>query len=643
MHLIDWSIVTVFGLFVIFAGYLTSKLMRSVADFLAAGRFGGRYLLCVSGGIAALGGITIIANLEMNLLAGFSMTWWGMSTGLVWLTLTALGWVIYRFRQTRSLTLAQFFEVRYSRKFRIFAGSIAYLAGIINMGIFPAVEARFFIYFCGLPNHFHILNLAIPTFPVIMLILLGISIYFVFAGGQVAVMITDFIQGTFVNIVFIVIVIFFLFSIPWGHIGQALATAPADASMINPFKTSAMRDFNFWYFFIGLFGGVYCAMSWQGTQAYNVSAKSAHEAKIAGMLGSWRGNPQNLFLLMVPIIAYMVLHHPHYSAVAASVSDAIKGAGSEAVQNQLRVPMVLTHLLPRGLMGMFVAVVFAASITTLDTYLHSWGSILVQDVIMPLRKKPFEPRSHLRALRWSILAVAIFVFGFSLLYKQNQYILMFFAITGAIFAGGSGAVIIGGLYWKRGTSAAAWTAMITGSSIAVGGIVIHQVWPGFPVNGQWIWAIAMVGASLLYILVSLVGKRRVHDMDKMLHRGRYAVPGEGQAGDARPARGWKIFGLGKEFSKFDRILYVVTYAETFLWTIVFFIGTFYSMSHNASDAAWMRFWRGYIIFGLIKSVVVIVWFTFGGLNDLKKMVRSLRTATRDDADDGFIRSGEERQ
>ena len=32
------------------------------------------------------------------------------------------GWVIYRFRETCALTLAQFFEIRYSKKFRIFTG-----------------------------------------------------------------------------------------------------------------------------------------------------------------------------------------------------------------------------------------------------------------------------------------------------------------------------------------------------------------------------------------------------------------------------------------------------------------------------------------------------------------------------------------
>ena len=78
-------------------------------------------------------------------------------------------------------------------------------------------------------------------------------------------------------------------------------------------------------------------------------------------------------------------------------------------------------------------------------------------------------------LRIAIFGVAVFIFFFSLLFQQNQKIALFFAITAAIFAGGSGAVIIGGLYWKRGTTAAAWSAMIVGATISVGGVLVKQV------------------------------------------------------------------------------------------------------------------------------------------------------------------------
>ena len=96
-------------------------------------------------------------------------------------------------------------------------------------------------------------------------------------------------------------------------------------------------------------------------------------------------------------------------------------------------------------------------------HMHSWGSIFVQDVILPLRKKPMTPRQHIWALRLAVMGVAAFAFVFSLLFQQTQYIALWWALTAGVFTGGAGAAIIGGLYWQKGTTAAAWAATITGS------------------------------------------------------------------------------------------------------------------------------------------------------------------------------------
>ena len=515
MTALDWGIVaTLLGL-VVWGAVSSRRYMQSVAGYLAANRSAGRYLLTMSNGLAGIGAITIVANLEMNYVAGFSMSWWGMSMSVFVLAVTASGWVVYRFRRTRCLTLAEFFERRYSRNFRVFAGIVAFVSGIINFGIFPAVGARFFVHYCGLPEQIGLLGLSLPTFPLTMAVLLLVSLWFVLAGGQIAVIVTDFIQGVFVNVAFVVVTLYLLFKIGWDRVFEGLAQAPDNASMINPFKTGHVEDFNFWFFLIGIFGYVYGVMSWQGTQAYNASASSAHEAKMAAVLTNWRGFPQNLLFVLVPLLAFTVMHHPQLSSQAETVSAALVGAEGDAVRNQLRTPMVLSTLLPVGLLGAFAAVMLAAFISTHDTYLHSWGSIFVQDVWLPLRRKSFSPAQHLRALRLAICGVALFIFVFSLLFKQSEYIFLFFAITGAIFAGGSGAVIIGGLYWRRGTTAAAWAAMLTGSGIAVGGIIVHQRVDDFWINGQLFWAIAIFGASLVYVVVSLIGPRREFDLDRL--------------------------------------------------------------------------------------------------------------------------------
>ncbi|MGZ5497769.1 MAG: sodium:solute symporter family transporter, partial [Candidatus Aminicenantales bacterium] len=388
----------------------------------------------------------------------------------------------------------------------------------------------------------------------------------------------------------------------------------------------------------GMIGVIYGKLSWQGTQAYNASAKSAHEAKMGDVLANWRGIPQwGLFLVFVPIVAYTFWHGQGFAAAAATVRPVLDGLGSDALRSQLTVPIALTKLLPVGLMGAFAAVMLAAAIGCNETYLHSWGSIFIQDVIMPIRKKPFAPEEHLKFLKLSILGVAAFSFVFSLLFQQSEYIFLFFAITGAIFAGGSGAVIIGGLYWKRGTTAAAWAAMVVGSVVAVGGIVVKQLVPGFPINGQMFWGLAMAASSVVYVVVSLVtGRHKAFDMDKMLHRGKYLIREEYTVIDAVPVKGWKVLGMGREFTAWDKVIYVATYAWTASWVVVFVVGTILNLTSEVSTAAWLGFWKTYTMIYLVVSIFVIVWFSIGGIINLKEMIATLKVMTRDHSDQGFV-------
>ena len=535
------------------------------------------------------------------------------------------------------MTIAQFLEIRYSRNFRIFAGILAFISGLLNFGIFPAVSARFLIYFCGLPLSFSFAGLELSTFPLVMAAFLLISVYFVFSGGQIAVIITEFIQGVFSNFTFLIIIIFCLFFVNWDQIFQAVTTVPKDASLINPYKTSEVPDFNFWYFLINVIGVIYVKLSWQGTQGFNSSAKSAHEAKMGEVLGNLRDIPRWLFLVFIPIIAYTILHNADFSAIADGVNKTLSGVGNSAIQNQLRIPLVLSKILPVGVMGAFLAVMLMATIGTHNSYMHSWGSIFIQDIIMPFRKKTFEPKQHLRVLRLAILGVCIFIFLFSLFFPMTDYIFLYFAITAAIFVGGSGAVIIGGLYWKRGTTSAAWSALIVGSVISVVGIILQQIYPGFPINGQYFWGIAMGISSVIYILVSLLGKKTDFDMDKMLHRGKYEIKEETVVVNKVPLKGLKILGMGKEFTKGDKIIYLSAYGWTFIWVVVFIIGTIFNLSGDVPDSSWMSFWKTFVIINLSVSFFIITWFTIGGIKDFKEMLNRLKTTVRDHNDDGTVR------
>ncbi|MCF7794728.1 MAG: sodium:solute symporter, partial [Candidatus Cloacimonetes bacterium] len=549
----DWLIVIVMMSLMVWGVLYSRKLMQSVSDFLSANRSAGRYIVSFSQGMAQLGAITIVGMLEMNYIAGFTLRWWEYANGIVLLIIAVSGWVIYRFRETRALTMAQFLEMRYSRNFRIFSGSLAFISGIINFGLFPAVGARFFMYFIGLPQTYNFLGIQVSTLATLMIMLLAVSLFFVFVGGQISVMIADFIQGWFVNVTFVVISIYLVTVIDWNIVTDALLSAPENASLINPFNASGIQDYNFWYFLIGMIGLVYGKLTWQGTQGYYVSARNPHEAKMGEVLGNWRLIPQwSLFLIFVPVIAYTVMHHPSYSAIVESIQPTLDTIDNEALRTQITVPMVLTKLLPVGLIGSFIAIMIAAFVSTHDTYLHSWASIFIQDIVLPLRTKHLPQKLHLRMLKAAILGVAIFIFFFSLIFQQSEYIFLFFAITGSIFAGGAGSVIIGGLYWKKGTTAAAWTAMITGLVISVGGIILQQVFPGFPINGQMFWGIAMFSSAGSYVLVSLLSRKPDFNLDKLLHRGKYSIEDDSAVVTKAHSKIWKYFGVGKEFTKGDK-------------------------------------------------------------------------------------------
>jgi solute:Na+ symporter, SSS family len=642
---LDWTIVALAVVSLRFISLSTRSYCKGVADFLSANRTAGRYLLTIAGSMGNMGVISFVGYFEMYYSGGFPPIWWGLMALPIPMVIVLTRWVYWRFRETRALTMAQYLEMRYSRRFRIFAGIICWVCGMLNFGIFPAVAARFIVYFCGLPDTFQIPSLPfhISTFATVMALDLGLALMFVNMGGQISVMVTECVQGIFSNIAFIVIIGCVLLMVPWTQMVQALSSAPAEASMLHPYHTSQVKDFNIWFFLIGIAGSFYACMSWQGGQGFFSSARTPHEAQMGGIISVWRNMPILLLSLVLPIAAFTVLKLPE-SGVAAAVQDTLKAVPEKAIRDQMIVPITLGHLLPIGIKGLLATTMLFFSFTCHDTYMHSWGSIFIQDVVMPFRKKALSAELHIRLLRWSIAFVALFGFLFSLLYPQTQQIFMFFAITGTIWLGGSGAVIIGGLYWKRGTTQAAFATVIWGAVLGVTGLFADQIWQhfcgrNFPINGQVLWFIGMTSSVAVYVLVSLITGRAHKDanLQKLLHRGRYAVAAEVvDVKEHLRSRWLRFVGITEHFSVFDTILAVALIVWNFGWLATFFIITAIHFTVGTTPEMWAKFWHFYVILQLAVSVPATIWFTVGGIVDIRALFRTLAHTVRDPNDDGRV-------
>ena len=104
-HLIDWILLGVLFLLPLAGGYLCRKLIRGVSDYLVAGRNVGRYLGLGTDSMQSIGAVTILAYWQMNYKSGFAGQWWFLLTPAAGILVALTGWGIYRFRETRAMTL----------------------------------------------------------------------------------------------------------------------------------------------------------------------------------------------------------------------------------------------------------------------------------------------------------------------------------------------------------------------------------------------------------------------------------------------------------------------------------------------------------------------------------------------------------
>ena len=754
MHWIDWVIVCIPLLVVLGIGLKSQKYIKGVSDFLTAGRVAGRYVVCVANGEAGMGLISLVAIYEAMYNSGFAYGFWGSIAAPIGIVMGLTGYCIYRFRETRAMTMGQFLEIRYNRPFRIVAAFLQSISGILNYGLFPAVGARFLVYFCDLPLQTNILGLVFPTFGLVMALLLGLAVLVACMGGQITIMVTDCVQGLLSYPMYAIIVGYIIFRFSWfNELAPSLLDRPPGKSMLNPFDISGLRDFNLFYIAVGIFSSILGRMSWSGTQGYNAAAKDAHEQKMGGVLGTWRAGFSSMMIVLLAVVAYTFLNSSsfvsgktgsvacrnalaqkafddvapnsnfdplredfrHYLATGkinpalqtslnsvrkdASVAvkpvdkepmltigrDAIRSISPQKAQvfgtifGQMRVPMALKYILPIGLLGVFCALGIFLMISTDTTYLHSWGSILVQDIILPLRGKPFTPIQQIRLLRIMIASVATFAFCFSMFFGQVDYILMFFAITGAIWTGGAGIVIVGGLYWKRGTTAGAFCALLLGSGIATCGAICQNIWPGtiypmlerngwlegftrfieaasnpfepyimwrviptkFPINSMEMLLGSMLSSITIYVIISLLSRHEVFNMDRMLHRGKYQREGKKIEHGIKNVPDFfrKVIGINDEYTRGDKVITWSVFIWSFGWN---FCCVFLTVAIWNTFSPWpMHWWAKWFFFqwfilGGVIAIVSTIWFSWGGTRDLIRMFRALDQKQVNTLDDGRV-------
>ena len=164
----------------------------------------------------------------------------------------------------------------------------------------------------------------------------------------------------------------------------------------------------------------------------------------------------------------------------------------------------------------------------------------------------------------------------------------------------------------------------------------------FPINSIEIMFIAMILSIAMYCLVSLLTCRKPFNLERMLHRGEYADPGEEKRFEKLTVRNAfkKIIGITPEYTLGDKWIAW----GTFIWSFgisfgLFYIGTIVWNSFYRWPVEWWG-WRLFIIsvvVGCVVAMISMVWFMIGGFIDMRRMFRDLSARTRiDELDNGMV-------
>jgi SSS family solute:Na+ symporter len=172
------------------------------------------------------------------------------------------------------------------------------------------------------------------------------------------------------------------------------------------------------------------------------------------------------------------------------------------------MPVFLGRILPVGLIGIITAAMIAAFMSTHDSYLLCWSSVLVQDVVAPIRGGTMSTRSRIQLTRLFIVLIGIFVWAWGLFYEGDDRIWDYLAVTGAMYFTGAAVVLAGGLYWKRSSSAGAIAGLLCGATAVLGVEAIrdrlnHVMGTEFtgPEFGLWSIAFSVIGFILFSLLI----------------------------------------------------------------------------------------------------------------------------------------------
>jgi SSS family solute:Na+ symporter len=139
------------------------------------------------------------------------------------------------------------------------------------------------------------------------------------------------------------------------------------------------------------------------------------------------------------------------------------------------MPKLLGLVTPKGFLGLLVAGMLAASMSTYSAYLLAWSSVGTRDVVACFRTKDFSERTTIWLIRVFATVIGVFLLIFGLWYSIPDTAYQYLFITGAMYTAGALGCVAAGIYWPKANSVGAYTALIMGA-VAPAAFLLLEKW-----------------------------------------------------------------------------------------------------------------------------------------------------------------------
>ena len=447
LHWIDWAIIGLYLIGTMAIGFYVKRFIADMSDYVVAGR-----ALQSNVGIATmigteLGLVTVMYSAQKGFTGGFAAFHIGLTAAIVCFLVGVTGFIVVPLRRMGVMTIPEYYEKRFGRGVRIFGGAILAASGILNMGMFLRAGSLFVMGMTGMSSAYYL--------KLIMTVLLGLVLLYTILGGMVSIVITDYVQFVVLSFGLLVACGLAVNHLGWNHIVTTLSKT--EGVGFNPFTTEGFgKAYVAWMFFLGL---VNCAL-WQTAV---IRACSAASVKVVKKLYIWSSLG---FMIRVLIPAFLgacavvyITERPDLAPHFLPPGEASSDMGLSAM------PIFLSQIVPVGLAGIITAGLLAAFMSTHDSYLLCWSSVLTQDVIAPLCRLfdiELPTKARLFIARLLIFLIGIFLLIWGLWYPLGQDMWDYMAITGSIYFTGAFSLLFLGIYWRGASRVGAYLGLCSG-------------------------------------------------------------------------------------------------------------------------------------------------------------------------------------